>query len=530
MGYKIRLEHHTSLLREKYLVIMFFLPVMLTLLASSSSLAAVGAADRAIFNDNSIWLDGPASLMVGQTYAYQITAAAPDIFGGQIDLSFDPTYLQVLDDSDDAGIQIMPGSCPEPDFVVQNSADNAAGSIRYAATSLAPTVPCDGGVVATFRVLVLAAGSTSVSFNSAILSDINGKQIPATTVDLGLEMASVEADFSAAPLAGNAPLLVNFNNLSTGVFDTCQWDFGDGSKSSDCSDPSHTYVSPGTYTVSLAVDGAGGSDSAAYPDLITVSEATAADFKAAPTVGPSPLNVTFSNLSSGGYDSCLWTFGDGAKSSDCSDPSHTYVTPGTYTVSLAIDGAGGPGSVTYADLISVNEPAVADFKAIPSMGPKPLLVYFTNLSAGVYDSCKWDFGDGGNSDACDNPKHTYAMPGVYSVSLAIDGGGGPSSVTYADLVTVYEPLVADFRATPTKGPKPLLVTFTNLSEGDYSSCQWDFGDGAQSSDCNPSHNYAVPGRYTVALLVSGPNDSDIETKASYIDVYANGLMLPLILR
>jgi PKD repeat protein len=79
-------------------------------------------------------------------------------------------------------------------------------------------------------------------------------------------------------------------------------------------------------------------------------------------------------------------------------------------------------------------------------------------------------------------------------------------------------VTAEFSATPTSGPAPLAVTFTNLSTGDWSTVSWNFGDGATSTDSNPSHIYTVPGTYTVSLIVIGSGGSDIETKTDYIQV------------
>jgi PKD repeat protein len=118
---------------------------------------------------------------------------------------------------------------------------------------------------------------------------------------------------------------------------------------------------------------------------------------------------------------------------------------------------------------------------------------------------------------------------VYSVSLAVDGPAGSDSVTLTDLITVYEPVVADFSASPTEGPKPLLVNFTNLSSGDYDTCLWEFGDGETSSDCAaPSHTYTTSGSYTVSLLVSGPGGSDSLSKAAYIMVDPYKIYVPTL--
>jgi hypothetical protein len=67
------------------------------------------------------------------------------------------------------------------------------------------------------------------------------------------------ADFVASPEEGTAPLKVAFSDLSTGDVTRWHWDFGDG-QFSDESQPGHTYTAAGSYAVSLAVMGRGGSD------------------------------------------------------------------------------------------------------------------------------------------------------------------------------------------------------------------------------------------------------------------------------
>jgi PKD repeat protein len=78
------------------------------------------------------------------------------------------------------------------------------------------------------------------------------------------------AVFTALPTSGQAPLAVNFFNASSGDFETCLWDFGDGFMSNDCDDPSHIFEEPGTYTPSLTISGSGGTDVYTIPDYISV--------------------------------------------------------------------------------------------------------------------------------------------------------------------------------------------------------------------------------------------------------------------
>lgn len=77
---------------------------------------------------------------------------------------------------------------------------------------------------------------------------------------------------------------------------------------------------------------------------------------------------------------------------------------------------------------------------------------------------------------------------------------------------------AGFSASPTSGTAPLEVRFTDQSSGEIGAWAWQFGDGGESSNQNPSHTYTDPGTYTVILTVSGPAGSDTETKAGYITV------------
>ncbi len=259
----------------------------------------------------------------------------------------------------------------------------------------------------------------------------------------------------------------------------------------------------------------------------TGESAPLADFTANPTSGNASLNVTFNNLTVGAVTSWLWTFGDGATSTQQS-PTHIYTSKGVYTVSLqAINGAGS-STKTRTDYINVYNAAVANFSATPTNGIAPLQVNFTNTSTGDYSSTTWAFGDGGTS-AEPNPSHTYINPGTYTVSLSISGLGGLDTETKTELITVYQPVNADFSASPTTGIAPLKVNFTNLSTGTFSAVSWSFGDGGTSAENNPSHTYSQPGTYAVSITVSGNGGEDTETKVDFVSVYY-GVFLPLIVR
>jgi hypothetical protein len=64
-----------------------------------------------------------------------------------------------------------------------------------------------------------------------------------------------------------------------------------------------------------------------------------------------------------------------------------------------------------------------------------------------------------------------------------------------------------FNSLPVSGLAPLEVQFVNRSSAGADIYDWDFGDGASSVQRSPKHVYALPGRYTVTLTVSGPGGS-----------------------
>ena len=351
------------------------------------------------------------------------------------------------------------------------------------------------------------------------VSGTTGQFLNAVDVTAGLPPMDPRpsASFTAATTSGGpAPLAVAFTDASTGPITSYTWDFGDGG-SSTLANPTHTYTTGGTYSVSLVVEGPGGFDIQFEPDYVTITDPVP-DFTATPLSGPIPLAVAFTDLTSGTASSWSWDFGDG-ESSTLQDPTHSYATPGTYTVSLTAAGPGGANTETKADYILVTPgPPAADFIATPASGRAPLAVSFADASVGVASSWSWDFGDGGSSTA-QNPMHTYATEGTYTVSLTATGPGGSDTETKVDYIVVTPGApTPDFSGSPLSGAEPLLVSFTDASTGVVTGWSWDFGDAVSSTEQNPTDFYTSEGTYTVSLTAIGPGGSSNETKIDYVTV------------
>ena len=98
--------------------------------------------------------------------------------------------------------------------------------------------------------------------------------------------------------------------------------------------------------------------------------------------------------------------------------------------------------------------------------------------------------------------------------------------TIVDMGVYYfdqTPIVTDFTSDITQGYYPLTINFIDLSTegtGVIDEWYWDFGDGNNSTQQNPSNEYQLPGIYTVSLTVTDANTSiETETKIDYITVF-----------
>jgi len=90
-----------------------------------------------------------------------------------------------------------------------------------------------------------------------------------------------------------------------------------------------------------------------------------ADFTATPRSGMVPLNVSFSDLSTGSPVAWNWSFGDGSYCTQ-KNPWHLYTHPGTYTVSLNVTNAmGSTISVKPGYIFVQSENPAAMFRANP---------------------------------------------------------------------------------------------------------------------------------------------------------------------
>ena len=156
---------------------------------------------------------------------------------------------------------------------------------------------------------------------------------------------------------------------------------------------------------------------------------------------------------------------------------------------------------------------------------------------------RWNFGDDATEILDESPSHKYSNTGEYTVTLTVIDNNGTSAMN-TTTVTV-EPSENDPPYAIHDGPYETTVgqsvKLTGSKSRDFDpgdsivSYFWDFGDGTNSTEANPTHNYSKANTYTLTLTVTDAGGLT-STASTYITVKttdANGspgfeLMLAII--
>lgn len=105
---------------------------------------------------------------------------AQEVYGIEVRATFDPAVVEIVDsDPDREGTQMIPGPFPQPDFLVRNTADNAAGTLQYVATQVNPTPPVNGaGIVLSIQFLGKTLGKQSAfTIDFVDIADRQGRKL-----------------------------------------------------------------------------------------------------------------------------------------------------------------------------------------------------------------------------------------------------------------------------------------------------------------------------------------------------------------
>ena len=329
---------------------------------------------------------------------------------------------------------------------------------------------------------------------------------------------------SAIPALGCAPLLVEFENLSTGGL-THIWKWGDGT-SNDTTNNSlinHVYnnflpTSQQYLAQLIAITDKGCTDTVAQ--TIEVFPEVVAQFTA-PDDGCAPLNAVFLNQSIGA-DQYEWEFGDGSNTVVSQNAQHIYsnnswVDDTTFTSVLYAISPFGCRDTAYHD-ITIHPKPLSQFVMGNTTGCSPLPVDFENQSIGG-TFYQWNYGDNTPINNTGDSIHTHlfynvgGIPLTFQTQLFVETNFGCRDTSLQN-IQVFPQVTAAF-TSPDSACSPAQIQFVNNSTG-ANNYLWNFGDGLQSISINPIHNYVNNSLndsiFSVQLIASSANCIDTAFK------------------
>ncbi len=133
------------------------------------------------------------------------------------------------------------------------------------------------------------------------------------------------------------------------------------------------------------------------------------------------------------------------------------------------------------------------------------------------DNYYWSFGEVGSAiSEEENPTFTYGSDGTFKIALSAVGLGGVDQIVQD--VTVEEIIPPGIPVPKYKLlTNNLISNFENLTNlNDADTFTWDFGDGNQSNDANPTHTYTDAGRYEVTFTAAGPLGSSVLVDSVFV--------------
>ena len=236
--------------------------------------------------------------------------------------------------------------------------------------------------------------------------------------------ANPKARFGLDTTFGCSPFTAHINNTSLGGPSTYYWDFGNGTVDTTFSTGSFTVQYnvgiTDTFTIRLIAVNECKSDTS-YVTLVVAPNSIAPQISVSGNqlFGCAPHTVIFNNASTGATN-LIWNFGDGSPllntPPQVTAVPHTYNSAGIFPVIVRLQNGCSDTSINLQ--VEVFAKPVANFLTNGNTFCAGDTVRVTNLSQNA-NGWRWDFGDGFTS-SLQNPVHTYAIGGIYTITLIAD--------------------------------------------------------------------------------------------------------------
>ncbi len=222
-----------------------------------------------------------------------------------------------------------------------------------------------------------------------------------------------------------------------------------------------------------------------------------------------PVFATFTDNSNslGNITNFVWNFGDG-KTSTLTNPSNTYVFPGTYSVSMSItDEYGCTADTTLTNYLTIFGPqAEPDWASIPGLCGQDIT--FTLGNTTNVTEVTWNFGDGSTSADTNNFIHTYLSVNTFVPTVIVfDSNNCQVQYTLDSIFIPENGLDAQFTASSTTVSLGEEVLFNDVSTflNPIVAWTWTLSNSSQpftnSTGASVSNGYVTPGPQTVTLII-----------------------------
>ncbi|MFM9985750.1 MAG: PKD domain-containing protein [Flavobacteriales bacterium] len=322
------------------------------------------------------------------------------------------------------------------------------------------------------------------------------------------------ADFSLSANIGCSPLEIQFNNQSTGIVESTEWNLG-GNISNDINPAPTTFEAEldiENYTITLTTSNQCGSD--LYSENITVNPRPHAQFSTNLSSQCSPVVTQFVNESAGYPDSFYWDLGNGEESDDETPSTEIYLAdedPFDYTIKLvAVNTCGSDSTESVLTVL----PNTVEINLQPSVniGCSPLFVEFNNGTAGA-TSYFYEFDDGSTSSV-GSPNHIFDEPGIYDVVFYANDGCSYDTTTVS--IEVLASPTITISSNVDEACPDQLIEFTSTTEGSIQFITWDFGDSNQDTGTSVEHSYSSGNTYGVSATAQENNGCSTTAAMNFI--------------
>lgn len=285
-----------------------------------------------------------------------------------------------------------------------------------------------------------------------------------------------------------------YTGATTGLTGPVSWSFTGGTGATSGSPVSHVFTAAGTYTACVTAANSCGSTMFCNTVNVTCTSSPVSSFTSSGSGLTKFFVYTGIPTSVGtGMDSVTWTFGDGGTATG-STPSHTYATPGTYSVCAKVWTNCGTHTSCSSITVSCGATPAASF-TVSGTGATRIFTY-TGTTTPAIDSVRWDFGDGGTSTTT-SPSHTYTTEDTFHVCITVYTNCGSNTSCQDVIVTCFLPITSAFTDT---GVLVHGFAYSGTLAG-YDSVVWTFDDGSRDTGLVVIHTYAVADTYHVCAKV-----------------------------